>query len=66
MEKLLVRAISAGHVTELEPINLAPNALHLRLRYRFKAQVGDRIQLGAFPVSPGVTYARSLVANRPS
>ena len=30
VEKLLVRAISAGHVTELEPINLDPNAHHLR------------------------------------
>lgn len=57
VERLLVAAVGAAHVTELEdPTRQDPDG-PLVLRYKFTAKVGDTLNLGLFPVSPARSWA---------
>ncbi|MCA9543882.1 MAG: hypothetical protein KC613_05810, partial [Myxococcales bacterium] len=57
VERLLVAAVGAAKVTALEdPAAQDPDG-PLLLRYRFEAQVGDRLGLALFPTAPARTHA---------
>ncbi len=57
MERLLVSVVGAAQVTDLEDPTAQDPDGPLVLRYRFSAEVGDRLELGLFPVTPGRRHA---------
>jgi len=57
LEHLLLRSVGAAKIIDWrDPKDDDPQG-PLILRYRFEAQVGARLELGLFPLSPGRNYA---------
>jgi tetratricopeptide (TPR) repeat protein len=57
MERLLLPVVGAATVTRFDdPVGHQDPDGPLTLRYRFEAKIGDTLDLGLFPVSPGRTW----------
>ncbi|MEE2788404.1 MAG: hypothetical protein VX589_13760 [Myxococcota bacterium] len=57
IEGYLQRSIPSAQITTLSPIDLGRTAESMEIDYQFEAELGEQLDLGTFPRSPGRTHA---------